>query len=213
MRLPMLASLLLVISVLAATAVLVIPPTQEESDVHALPSEEGRATDPPPLASGRLEEESILSSSGNELHDVHDLSKIRDRSKVAQLRSLVLESKEDLVAANALRSLGRMVDVARDPELCGLLGSERARLRHEIILALGCCRDAAVLGLLEPLLADSDATSRRLAIQAIGTAGGENGRELLTSLLERRDLSVVDRAFARAALKSSQSLVRRTRDS
>ncbi len=55
--------------------------------------------------------------------------------------------------------------------------------------------------------------ARAVRRQVPGQSARHYGRELLTSLLERRDLSVVDRAFARAALKSNQSSVRRTRNS
>ena len=119
---------------------------------------------------------------------------------VLELRSVALSSDDPLVVGNALRALGRLHAVAKDPELIALVGDERPRVRQEVVVALGNSGYPPVVGDLLPLLDRGDAALRPLVLDALGRVGGTKARERLTEVLEDSSTSSIDRTFARAAL-------------
>lgn len=121
----------------------------------------------------------------------------------AELRSLALSSLDPLVAGNALRALGRLGAVARDPELIALLEDARPRVRQEVVIALGRSNYAPVVVDLLPLLDRDDPALRPLLLHALGRLGGTRGRERLAAVVEDLRSSEIDRAFARAALAAN----------
>jgi len=120
---------------------------------------------------------------------------------VPELRSVALSSGDPLVAGNALRALGRLHAVARDPELIALVDDERPRVRQELVFALGESGYEPAVGDLLPLLDDDDLTLHPLVLHALGRLGGARARARLRGVVADPDSTATDRAFARAALK------------
>ena len=123
---------------------------------------------------------------------------------VEALREVALHGENVLAAANAIRALGRLRAVARDPELRALLADPRERIRDETILALGESRDRDAVALLEPLVSGDDAKARVLAIHALGRLGGERAEAVLRQVLESASASREDLAFVRAAMAAAK---------
>jgi len=122
---------------------------------------------------------------------------------VLALRDVALTAESPLAAANAVRALGRLHAVAKDPEVVKLLGDARPRVRDETILALGESRDAAASELLEPLVRSEDPHVRVLAIHALGRAGGERARRILGEVAGDPGSTSEMTAFAGAGLAAS----------
>jgi len=118
---------------------------------------------------------------------------------VPELRRVALSSGDPLVVGNALRALGRLHAVAKDPELIALVGDERPRVRQEVVVALGNSGYPPVVGDLVPLLDRDDPTLRPLVIHALGCLGGERARAALSTVLDDPRATAADRAFARHA--------------
>jgi HEAT repeat protein len=95
---------------------------------------------------------------------------------VADLRDVALSAQSPLAAGNAVRALGRLGVLARDPALLALLEDPRPRVRDETILALGECRDPQAIAPLEAFALGSDPKARILAIRALGRIGGARAR-------------------------------------
>lgn len=116
------------------------------------------------------------------------------------LRSMALTDQDTEAACNAIGALGRVGEIASDPELVSLLHDRRIRVRQETIMALGRSGQDSGIASLEPLLADEDPTVRVLTIRAIGRIGGQRATELLQGVLDRPGQTQFERACARAAL-------------
>jgi len=121
-------------------------------------------------------------------------------SDVRALKKVALTAKDPLAVGNAIRALGRLRKVAQDAKLVGLLEDERTRVRHETVLALGESGDRSAVGHLKPLLVDKDATTRMLAVRAIGEIGGVEATQLLKRQEARGGATETERAFIRTAL-------------
>ena len=119
-------------------------------------------------------------------------------SDVPELRQAALGSPDPLVAGNALRALGRLRAVARDPELCNLVHDPRLRVRQEAVMALGRSDYEPAVVDLALLLERRDPELRPLVIQALAGIGGARARTLLDSALRDASTSAVDRAFAQS---------------
>jgi HEAT repeat protein len=125
--------------------------------------------------------------------------------QAAELRRAALESKDPLVAGNALLALGRLRAVAGDDELTALLDDPRQRVRQDAVKALGLSGDQAQVATLAPLLSTADASLRPLVIQALGQLGGERATALLTAIRDDPAEAERDRVFARVALSGARS--------
>ena len=117
-----------------------------------------------------------------------------------ELRSMALTDEDTVAACNAIGALGRVGEIASDPELVSLLHDSRKRVRQETVVALGRSGQDAGIPALEPLLKDEDPTIRLLTIRAIGRIGGQRATDLLQDVLDRPGRTQFERACARAAL-------------
>lgn len=127
-----------------------------------------------------------------------------DNADVPALREVALCSPDTLAASNAIRALGRLRRVARDPELVALLSDSRERVRHETILALGASRDRRAEEHLLPLATGGDRTTRVLALHALGRLGGEGAARAADAVLGDAAASPAEKTFARAALAAAR---------
>ena len=135
--------------------------------------------------------------------DVRELRRAARTAGPEDVRALAeaaLTAQDPLVAAHAVRALGRLGAVAGDPALRLLLHDPRGRVRQEVVRALGLERDRSAVPDLAELLGTADASLRPMVIQALGRIGGPEACLLLTGVLEAPGASEVDRVFARAAL-------------
>lgn len=122
-------------------------------------------------------------------------------SDAAWLRQLALNAEDPLVAGQAIQALGRLGLFGNDGAYLALIDDPRSRVRHESVRALGGCGDEIVAGVLTPLLIESDATMRALAIQALGRLPGREAREALVAYQRTGDPDETELAFLRAALE------------
>jgi HEAT repeat protein len=158
----------------------------------------------------RTMEECVLESLPREASTAAEVRRIVQRSaaagaeKLAELRHLALTAGDALVVANVVRALGRLSDVAADPELDVLLDDRRPRVRQEFVRALGKPGADSAVPRLGRVLAGCDPKLRCLAIQALGRVGGERALRLVQSVLDDRSASATDHAFATQALVEEQ---------
>lgn len=137
-----------------------------------------------------------------EVRQVVTFCDLATRADIAALREAALTAQDPLVAGNAVRALGRLRVVARDPQLAALVHDPRSRVRDETIIALGECGDRAASDTLATLAADPDPKVRVLALRSLGRLGGERAEEVARGVLAGTDASREERAFARAALQA-----------
>jgi hypothetical protein len=119
------------------------------------------------------------------------------------LRRLALESPDPLVAGNAIRALCRLGGI-EEAEAAALLDDPRPRIRQEAAIALGECAGEEAVGRLALLLEGGDPALRPLAIRSLGRIGTPEARRVLERCLRDPATTRVERAFAGAALASSQ---------
>ena len=138
-------------------------------------------------------------STQSEVRAMVDFCDTATSSDREALRETALHAESPLAAGNAIRALGRLHAVVRDPELVALLRDRRERVRDETVLALGESRNAEAVELLEPFVRDADRRVRLLALRAIGRVGGERAESVLRSVRDDPSASREEQAFAQAA--------------
>ena len=126
---------------------------------------------------------------------------------IARLREAALASTDAMVVGNALQALARMGALIADEELLALLDDSRPRVRSEVVRGLGSYANASradrerAVGLLVEMLGDEDdPTLRALALQSLGSLGGDRAQRALNRISESTQASAIDRAFAKQAL-------------
>jgi len=139
----------------------------------------------------------------HEVRTMVDFCDTATAADVPALRDVSLSAESSLAAGNAVRALGRLHAVAKDPELLKLLNDPRQRVRDETILALGESRDVSALVLLDPLVRTGDAHVRVLAVRAVGRIGGETARRMLEQVAADAAVTSETAAFASAGLAAS----------
>jgi len=162
-------------------------------DEAGVPQIVGEDMAPSPLMEAKTPEE---------VRQVLALTRSADSGSIPVLRHMALESADPLVVGNALRALGRLKAVSRDPALAGLIRDPRIRVRQESIMALGESADPKAVEALSPLVGEHDPRIRPLVIHALGRIGGEKARGLVEGVLEDVRATPQELAFARKALSS-----------
>jgi hypothetical protein len=132
-------------------------------------------------------------------------------SDVPELRLAALESDDPYVVGNAIHALGILGRVAGDRELIAMIDDPRLRVRQELVRSLGASSDVSAVAVLGRVIAGDDPTLRPLALQALGRLGGDEARRLIASTLDDPRSDAVELAFARAAARSIERVVRGSR--
>lgn len=170
-------------------------PDGDGPEPNQAPEDEGVSS--PFLQVGGVEVPSAISSQ-DQVPGIRAAFEAATAEDVAVLREAARSATDPIIAAYAIRALGRLGRFQADDPLTVALEDPRPRVRQEAVRALGVTGDPAARLFLEPLLQAEDETTRHLAIQALGELGTEEARALLEGFKPTTD---VERAFKRAALE------------
>jgi HEAT repeat protein len=143
-----------------------------------------------------------------EVRDILKFTGSAGQDDLPELRRLALESKDPLVAGNAIRALGRLKALVDDERLIKLLADDRDRVCQEMVMALGASESVQAVKPLAAVMEKRDPDLRALAIQSLGRLNLPEAGAVLEKLRNDPLATPVDLAFARAALKP-RSIVRR----
>jgi hypothetical protein len=131
------------------------------------------------------------------------LGGVRNPAALPVLRDLTA-STSILAASNALRAIGAL-GRPEDLDLLRALTArtERSRIWHEAVRAVGRLRHPGVRSVLEPLLDSAQEAQERMSVlDGLAALASPEAAPAIERFLARPDLGAVERAFAENALKA-----------